>query len=127
MTIIESILAWMHEEDRTIVYMARQCDMDAERLIAIIAGRAMPSDDDRDALAAAMGVEVDALAESENPPLGADAHPLRCYTVREVAGLLGVSEDTVRKELATGALRHIVVGERTWRIPHSALEWRVAM
>ena len=38
------------------------------------------------------------------------ADPLRCFTVREVAGRMRVSEDTVRQEMATGVLPFITVG-----------------
>ena len=69
--------------------------------------------------------DVDALPEP--PSVVAEARPLRCYRVKEVAELLQVSPDTVRKEMTTGVLGHIVVGDRAHRIPHSALEARLRL
>ena len=41
--------------------------------------------------------------------------------------MLQVSPDTVRKEMATGVLGYIVVGDRAHRVPHSALEARLRL
>ncbi len=127
MTMGEVILDWMNANDRTLSYLARASELDADLLIALITGQSMAADHDRETLAAAMGMGVGELVQSSDSPAVADTHPLRCYTVREVAALLQVSEDTVRKEMATGALHYLVVGERAMRIPHAALQRRVSL
>ena len=126
MSIGEIVLRSMHEHDRSPGFLDRQCGVDVERLMLLITGQAAPTDGDLTSLAGAMWVEPRELAQSHEAPALADVHPLRCYTVREAANLLAVSEDTVRKEMSTGALRYIVVGERAMRIPHGALAWRVS-
>ena len=127
MTISEATLHWMDEHDRPLGYLARQCGMDAERLISLITGHSAPTNEELAVLASAVEVEADELAHSDASPALGDTHPLRCYTVREVAALLGVSTDTVRKEMDRGALGYIVVGERAMRIPHAELQRRVTL
>ena len=114
MTMGEVILDWMNANDRTLSYLARASELDADLLIALITGRSMAADHDRETLAAAMGMSVGELMQSSDSPAVADTHPLRCYTVREVAALLQVSEDTVRKEMATGALHYLYVAVVPW-------------
>ena len=120
MSIGEIVLGSMHEHDRSPGFLDRQCGVDVERLMLLITGQAAPTGEELEALAAAMGIEAHELAQSDEAPAVADVHPLRCYTVREVAALLQVSEDTVRKEMSTGALRYIVVGARASHPPRRA-------
>ena len=44
----------------------------------------------------------------------------------DAAALLGISEDTVRKEIRANHLRHVVLAERALRIPRWAIESRLA-
>ena len=125
MTIGETILTWMGEHDRTLGYLARLSNLDVPRVIALIAAQSPATDEEVAVLAEAMALEVGDLLSAERPAV-VEVHPLQCYTVREVAHLLGVSQDTVRAEMKTGVLRYVVVGERAHRIPHAALEWRLA-
>ena len=78
------------------------------------------------ALSALTGIPAEDLQRS-GPDRGsaADLDPLRCYTVAEVAALMGVSADTVRAEMKSGTLEHVVIGARAHRIPRAALERRL--
>ncbi len=123
---VETLLAWMHTEDRTIQYVASRSGIDPVRLIKLIAG-ASPTDDELVALSALAGIPAEDLRGrgSDRASDGDRLDPLRCYTVAEVAALMGVSADTVRAEMKSGTLEHVVVGARAHRIPRAALERRL--
>ena len=122
------ILTWMVTEDRALSYLADKTDLDVMRLVDLIVGDGAPETHELGALAAAVGVAEDDLrrAGTQHGAAAAPLEPLRCYTVGEVAAILQVSEDTVRKEIRTGALAHVLLGDRVIRIPRCALEARLA-
>ena len=63
MALGKMILTWIHHEERTVGYVAKQSDIAAHRLIDLIAGDAAPDADEIDALARATGLPVqEALA-----------------------------------------------------------------
>ena len=124
MTIGETILTWMGANDRTLGYLARTSNLETDRIIALITAQSPPTHEDLEALAEVTAMGVGDLLSADRPAV-AEVHPLQCYTVREVAHLLGVSTDTVRTEMRSGVLRYVVVGERAHRIPHAALERRL--
>ena len=120
------ILRWLHDQDRTLAFLASTAAIDADDTIDIITGAITPSTDQLHGIALATGLDQDQLqhaAAAWSPP-----HQLRAFTVAQAAQLLQVSDDTVRREIARGRLGHVVIGERLQRIPWSALEevldWR---
>lgn len=122
----QKVLEWMAEEDRTLAYLARQSGVSVDRLVAVLAGRAERDPELLAALEQVMGLDEGDLLP--DPAQGTDpdvAAHLRCFTIEEVADRIRVRPDTVRKEIRAGRLRHIVVGDRGIRIPHSALEERL--
>ena len=125
MTIGDAILRWMDEHDRTLAHVARNSGLDVGEIIALVCGHSQSSELELQCLAEALELDAGELQPGEDDRPVADPHPLQCYTVREVAHLLGVSQDTVRAEMRSGALRYVVVGERAHRIPHTALAWRL--
>lgn len=121
------LLKWLDEHDRPISYLARKCEVDTGRLINLLCGDAHADDAELRALSDANGVPTDDLQRAADAVTrSAATHPCQCYSVAEVAKILKVSSDTVRKELKDGTLRHIVIGDRVQRIPLSALEQRVS-
>lgn len=119
---MEGLLVWMHDHDRTIGYVASRSGIDGVRVLDLLAGDGA-SDDELSALSTLTGMPLQDLQ-----PQGAGGDhfdPLRCYTVGEVAELMGVSADTVRAELRAGSLEHVVIGARVHRIPRWALEQRL--
>ena len=123
---IKRMLTLMHEEDRTVAYLARRTSIDPGRLINVMVD-AEPTDAEVAALSAATGVPTEELIETGDYPSSTAAalDPLRCYTVAEAAALMGVSPDTVRGEIKDGALEHVAIGARAHRIPRWALEQRL--
>ena len=123
----KSILAWMHEQDRSINYLSRSAGIAPERLIDLLVAAVAPVHDELAALAHVTGLPVEDLSrEAEASRQDTPIDPLRCYSVVEAAGLLGVSPDTIRKEMSQGTLAYVVLGERAMRIPRRALEERLA-
>ena len=121
----ETILRWMSEEERTLGYLARQSGIDPERLITLITGDD-PTVDEAAALAAATDIPAEQLTGSASyVQPAALVDPYQCYTVAEVARILRISADTVRKEIREGLLAHVVLGERALRIPRRALARRL--
>ena len=57
---VTRLLHWMHDEDRSIAYLARKSGIDAGRLIDVIAGTA-PADDEVAALETATGISAEEL------------------------------------------------------------------
>ncbi len=123
---IKRMLTWMHEEDRTVAYLARRTGVDPGRLINVMVD-AEPTDAEVAALSAATGVPTEELMEAAADPSSTAAalDPLRCYTVAEAAALMGVSADTVRAEVKAGVLDCVVIGAQAHRIPRWALEQRL--
>ena len=120
---MRTVLTWMHEEDRTVAYLARQTGIEPGRLIDVMADTE-PTDDEVTALSEAIGIPAGDLRGGEHTD--ADLFdPLRCYTVAETAAIMGVSQDTVRSEMRDGTLEHVVIGARSHRIPRWALERRL--
>lgn len=122
-----TILAWMHDDERTVGYLAKRSGIAADRLIDLMTGNGTPDTDEIAALAQTTGLSVedlrhDAEASRHDTPID----PLRCYTVVQASALLGVSPDTVRKETRDGTLRHVVLGQRSIRIPRRAIEERLS-
>ena len=114
------ILRWLHQEDRALAYLVVATAISVDELIAIITGAIAPTVEQLNALAEATGLDVQDLQQAAmyNPP-----DHLRAFTIVQVAERLQVSDDTVR-----GRLGYVTLGERTIRIPWSALEdllnWR---
>ena len=108
--------------------MARQADVDPEILIKLIAGETTADMTALIALERAMCLPEGDLQREPQSANDECSHldPLRCYTVKQVAERMGVSPDTVRSEMETGALGSITVGQRAKRIPHEAFEHRLS-
>lgn len=122
------LLGWMEEQERTVGFLCRKSGLTIDELIALITGAVAPTDTVLAALAEATGVPLERLQTS-----AADVEvgerkldPLHCLTVKQVAALLQVSEDTVRAEIDAGTLGSITVGQRVKRIPREALDARLA-
>ena len=127
MSIGNTILHWIQDEERTLGYVARKANLAIDDLIAIVAGDVAPSSAQVSALALATGLTEEQLQEActSADPDDRQADPLECFTPKEVAKLLRVSTDTVYRELNEGVLQHVVFGERVKRIPRQALEQRL--
>ena len=123
---ITRLLHWMQDEDRSVAYLARKSEIDAGRLIDVIAGSA-PTDEEVAALATSTGISTAELRghDPDCTPSGECLDPLRCYTVAEAAAIMHVSTDTVRAEMREGILEHVVIGAKAQRIPRWALERRL--
>lgn len=122
----ELILGWMHDEDRTINYLARASGIDVDRLINAITGSTEPTDDEVAAISDAIDVSRDELRQPAEAMADASgAHPSQCYTVAQAAAILGVSPDLVRAEMKRGVLEYITLGDRAQRVPLWAIEERV--
>ena len=122
------VLKWLVDQDRTVGYLARQAGVDTDALVHVITG-GMPVDaQDLLALEHAMGVPEGKLQQAADvgPSPEERPDPLVCFTVKQVALMLQVSEDTVRAEVDDGVLGSIVVGQRVRRIPRAALEDRLS-
>ena len=125
---IERVLRWMADEDRTVAYLARQCGVDEGQMVSALVGRDAHDGDLVSMLESVMGLtEGELLDDQENTGVGAVAVHLRCFTIEEVATRMQVHPDTVRKEINTGRLRHIRVGDRGIRIPYCALAERLSV
>ena len=124
----KSILAWIVSHDRTVDLLARQAGLDTDTLVGLITGEFSSDAQDLVALERAMDLRDGELrrvvASKVYDRESADA--LRCFTVREVAQRMRVSEDVVRQEMAGGILPYITVGVRGYRIPWAALEHRLS-
>ena len=123
------ILRWLHDQDRTLAFLATTASIDADNIINILTGAIAPTSDQLDGLAQATGVqdgELYTAVAMADPPAPPD--PLRAFTVSQVATRLQVSEFTVRREMDRGRLGYIVIGNRQRRIPSDALaerlDWR---
>ena len=124
----KTILAWMVEQDRTLAYLSQQSGLDVDTLVGLIVGEADVDVQGLTALEQTMNLSPGAL-EPVATSIAPDPEPtdsLRCFTVKEVASRLRVSEDVVRQEMATGKLWYIIVGVRGQRIPWHALEHRLS-
>ena len=124
----KTILAWMVEQDRTLAYLSQQSGLDVDTLVGLIVGEAAVDVQDLTALEQTMNLSPGAL-ETVATSIAPDPEPtdsLRCFTVKEVASRLRVSEDVVRQEMATGKLWYIIVGVRGQRIPWGALQDRIS-
>ncbi|MCY4416248.1 MAG: helix-turn-helix domain-containing protein [Chloroflexi bacterium] len=122
------VLTWLAQEERTIPYLAKSSGASVEALVAFLAGSRSCDTEMLAALEVALGLPEGELQRNDDDvarlqPI--DGDPLRCYTVDEVAARMQVHPDTVRKEIRTGVLQTIRVGDRGVRIPHSALEIRL--
>ena len=123
------VLTWLAQEERTIPYLARWCDVNVEALVAFLAGSGAGDTEMLASLESALGLPEGELQRNDDDVAGlqpTDGDPLRCYTVDDVAARMQVHPDTVRKEIRVGTLKTIRVGDRGVRIPHSALEARLA-
>ena len=124
----KTILAWMVEQDRTLAYLSQQSGLDVDTLVGLIVGEADVDVQGLTALEQTMNLSPGALGPVATS-IAPDAEPtdsLRCFTVKEVASRLRVSEDVVRQEMATGKLWYIIVGVRGQRIPWGALQDRIS-
>ena len=121
------VLTWLAQEERTIPYLARVCGATVEALVAFLAGSGAGDTEMLATLESALGLPEGELQRNVVVvALQSIDDPLRCYTVDEVAARMRVHPDTVRKEIRTGILKTIRVGDRGVRIPHTALEARLA-
>ena len=113
-----SVLNWMYLEERTVGYLSCASDIGASRLVDLLSGDGSATNSELVALAQATSLPVEDMGSTTAVLAdGAVTDPLRCYTVAEASSILGVSQDTVRKEVKEGALAHVVLGERALRIP----------
>ena len=122
------VLSWVAQEERTIPYLARVCGASVEALVAFLAGSGAGDTEMLKALELALGLPEGELQRNDDDvaelqPI--DGDPLHCYNIDEVAARMKVHPDTVRKEVRTGVLNTIRVGDCGVRIPHSALEIRL--
>ena len=122
------VLTWLAQEERTIPYLAKSSGASIEALVAFLAGSGAGDTEMLAALEVALGLPEGDLQRNDDDVAGSQSidAPLRCYTVDEVAARMQVHPDTVRKEIRTGILKTIRVGDRGVRIPHGALEARLA-
>ncbi len=121
------VLTWLAQEERTIPYLAKSCEASVEALVAFLAGSGAGDTEMLAALELALDLpEGDLQRDDDVAGSQPIDDPLRCYTVDEVAARMQVHPDTVRKEIRTGVLQTIRVGDRGVRIPHGALEARLA-
>ena len=122
------VLQWMVDEDRTVEYLARSSGVDAGQLLSLMAGRAPIDPETVAALERAMDLpEGDLLLDKADAQTGHRLDPLHCFTIDEVAVRMRVHPDTVRKEIRSGRLPHIIVGDRGIRIPYVALAERLSL
>ena len=120
------VMEWMFAEDRGPRFLSDATGMDPGRLIGLITGNAVPTDEELVSLSAVTGIPEHDLRVAPGEPTGLTTHdPMHCYSVAEAAALLGISEDTVRKEVRNGVLYHVVLGARALRIPRFAIEARL--
>ena len=122
------VLSWLADEERTIPYVARSSGTSVEELVAFLAGSGAGDTEMLAALELALGLPEGELQRNDDDVAGSQSidDPLRCYTVDDVAARMQVHPDTVRKEIRVGTLKTIRVGDRGVRIPHGALEARLA-
>ena len=122
------VLTWLAQEERTIPYLAKSSGASVEALVAFLAGSRSCDTEMLAALEVALSLPEGELQRNDDDVAGSQPidDPLRCYTVDEVAARMQVHPDTVRKEIRTGVLQTIRVGDRGVRIPHGALEARLA-
>lgn len=119
------LLRWLHQEDRTIAYLVVATAINPDELINIFTSAIAPTSEQLNALTEATGLDLQDLQQAamDSPP-----DRLLAFTINQVAERLQVSDDTVRREMARGRLGYVTLGERTVRIPWSALEelldWR---
>ena len=123
----KQLLQWLYGQDRTPGFLCRTAGVDPDDLIDLIVGAAAPGEDTLARLAEATELPLDQLqqAAADQAVSECGPDPLRCYKVNEVAARMGVSPDTVRSEMDSGALGYIIVGQRARRIPHQALDERL--
>ena len=125
----EALLGWMVEQDRSPHFLSHSAGMDPGRLIGLITGAVAAVEEDVVALADATGLSQEDLRAGPDDAARTGPHhhdPLQCYKPAEAAALLGVSADTIRKELRAGTIHHVVLGEHAWRIPRYAIADRLA-
>ena len=122
------VLSWLADEERTIPYVARSSGTSVAELVAFLSGSGAGDTEMLAALELALGLPEGELQRNDDDVAGSQPidDPLRCYTVDEVAARMQVHPDTVRKEIRTGILKTIRVGDRGVRIPRDALEARLA-
>ena len=121
------LLRWMSDEDRSPGYLATRSAINVERLVDLLAGAAAATSFEITALAAATGFTETQLQEAYVGQDGPDDQPsrpdpLQCLTIKDVAHLLQVGQDTVRSAIDAGSLPSFVVGQRSIRILRLALE-----
>ena len=124
MHLFEVIFTWLAEHRRDPAYLADLCEVDLDRLTALVCGQAVPTDHELAMLADVTGVPVDDIqrgAETETETRLAVVNPATCYGASEVAELLGTSADTVYGMMSDGRLYWVRVGEKLKRVPHFAL------
>ena len=124
----KTILTWMDAQDRTLSFLARTAGVNVEVLVRLITGGGVATREELSALEHAMDLPQGSLEAGTilADPTAVSDDPLRCLTVKEVAALLQVSEDTVRAEIESGALGSVTIGLRVKRVPRAALEKRLS-
>ena len=128
MTRGKTLLGWMAAQDRSPAHLADKAGLGADRLVALIAGEVIPSEEDVAVLAAATGIPGHELRADLSDSPGAswrEVDPLHCYKPAEAAAILGIGIDTVRYELKAGKIEYHVLGEKAVRITRAALERRL--
>ena len=124
----KQLLSWMDEHERTPGFLCRNSGLALDELIELITGVVVPDEAVLGRLAETTGLLPEQLQQqAADQAVGKrEVDPLRCFTVKEVARLLQVSEDTIRAEMDSGVLGSITIGQRVKRVPVSALEQRLS-
>ena len=124
-----TILNWMVENRQSAQELSLRANLHADRLFALITGDAMPwGPPELEALAGAMGISPEDLrGGQESGGETSSEYDYPCYfTVSEVAALVGVSEEIVRKEVEAGELASTSSDEHLVLIPRAALVERLS-
>lgn len=101
----EVLPGWMVEQDRSPHFLSNAAGIHADRLIGLITGAVAAAEQDVVALAEATGLLQEDLRVGLDDAARTGPHhhdPLQCYKPAEAAALLGISVDTIRKELKGG-------------------------
>ena len=114
-------IQWLADHQRQPGFLAEACGMSTGRLVDVVGGIAIPSDDELSVLADVMGVAVEELRQA-NPTREVESDPLQCYTVSEAATKLRMSADTFRAMMKDGQVTYSVLRGRTIRITGKALQ-----
>ena len=120
-----AILEWTVREDRTVAYLARQCGMEADRVVDLVIGYAAPTRDDLLALAEVTAIPVANLQRAADAAPATPTQvtePSAYVSAKEAAVILGVGRDTVYSMMKNGALPYALVGAKLKKIRRRVLD-----